>query len=100
MDLWEILVPTIMNGKPIHTRYHRVWDTKVRKISNGLTILMPGKGQWVSPNGELFVERMIPVRIACTEEQINQIADLTADYYKQQAVMYYLLSCNVVIKNY
>ena len=73
--LWEILVPTVRrkDGKPIRTRYHRVWDGKVRAIAGGLTILQPAKGQWVSPSGELFSERMIPVRVACSEEQIDKI---------------------------
>jgi hypothetical protein len=98
--LWEILVPTVMAGRPIRTRYHRVWDGKVRAISGGLTILHPAKGHWVSPGGELFVERMIPVRIACTEEEIERIADMTAKYYKQEAVMYYVVSARLVIRLY
>ncbi len=101
MKLWEILVPTMTpEGKPIRTRYHRVWDAKVREISKGLTILQPAKGQWISQHGELFTERMIPVRIACTEPQINQIADMTAKYYRQKAVMFYEISNRVVIKHY
>jgi hypothetical protein len=100
VNLWEILVPTIRNGKPIKTKYHKVWDAKVREISKGLTVLTPAKGQWISPNGELFLERMIPVRIACTKTEIEIIADMTADYYDQKAIMYYLLSDYVVIKNY
>jgi hypothetical protein len=98
--LWEILVPTVMNGKPIRLRFHRIWDDKVRAIAKGLTILTPAVGQWVSPTGELFVERMIPVRIACSEAQIDAIANLTAGYYKQEAVMYYRISDFVVIKHY
>lgn len=98
--LFEILVPTVMNGKPIRTRFHRVWDGKVRGISNGLTILSPAKGQWISPDGILFTERMIPVRIACTLSQIDEIAKLTAKYYNQDAVMYYRISDLVVIKNF
>lgn len=99
--LYEILVPTTSNeGKPYRTRYHKVWDGKVRDITGGLTIIPPVKGQWIAPNGELFAERMIPVRIACTEEQIEQIADMTAKYYNQKAVMYYLLSNQVYIKHY
>jgi hypothetical protein len=98
--LWEILVPTIMNGKPIRTRYHRVWDKKVRAISGGLTILTPAKGHWVAPGGELFVERMIPVRVKCTEEEIDKISDFTARYYNQQAVMYYAISEKVCIRQY
>jgi len=98
--LWEILVSTVKNGKSIRTRYHRVWDAKVREISKGLTILTPARGQWINPDGELFVERMIPVRIACTAEEIEQIADMIAVYYKQKSVMYYKLSDGVVIKHY
>lgn len=100
--LWEILVPTVRrkDGKPIRTRYHRVWDGKVRSIAGGLTILQPAKGQWVSPSGGLFSERMIPVRIACSEEQIDKIADMTAVYYDQLAVMYYRVADKVTVKHY
>ena len=99
--LWEILVPTLHpDGKPIRTRYHRVWDEKVRKISGGLTILAPARGQWIAPCGTLFAERMIPVRVACTEEEIHQIADMTVKYYQQKAVMYYCISKEVYIQTY
>lgn len=96
-QMWEILVPTVRmsDGKPYRTRYHRVWDTKVRAISGGLTILSPAKGQWVARDGELFVERMIPVRIMCTEEQIDAIIKMTIKYYDQLAVLAYRLSDNV-----
>ncbi len=77
-----------------------MWDQKVRQIANGLTILAPAKGQWVSQTGELFAERMIPVRIACTKDQIELISDMTAAYYDQLAIMYYLVSEVVVIKHY
>lgn len=95
--MWEIYVPTTMNGKPIRTRYHRVWDAQVRAITGGLTIYYPAKGQWVD-NGTVFIERMIPVRVACTKKQIEQIADLSIAYYQQRAVMYYLISEKVYIK--
>ena len=69
-ELWEILVPTqYPSGKPIRTRFHRVWDEKVRAITGGLTILAVAKGTWTSPDGEVFRERMIPVRIACQEDR-------------------------------
>ena len=101
MNLYEILVPTLRNdGRPIRTRFHRVWDAKVRAITGGLTILAPAKGQWVSPQGELFAERMIPVRVACSPEQIEKIADVTAAYYEQKAVLFYQVSNNVRIKHY
>jgi hypothetical protein len=101
VNLYEILVPTIHpNGLPIRTRYHRVWDTKVREIAGGLTILQPANGHWVSPDGVLFVERMIPVRIATTRDKMELIADMTAEYYTQEAVMFYLVSNEVVVKHY
>lgn len=100
--LWEILVPTekrLQPGKFYTARYHRVWDSKVREITGGLTILTPAKGQWISPSGELFVERMIPVRIAATREQINEIIDLTLEYYDQLAVMCYKVSDEVIVRH-
>lgn len=101
MKLWEVLVPTQWNdGRPIHTRHHRVWDAKVMTISGGLTILTPTKGKWDAPDGSLFAERMIPVRVACSEGDIVKVADITAKHYQQLAVMYYLVSEVVVIKHY
>lgn len=105
-SLWEILVPTERNKgvsddakNPYYTtRYHRVWDDKVRAITGGLTIMTPAKGQWVSPSGETFVERMIPVRIVATREQIEQIIDMTMEYYNQHAVLCYKLSDEVILK--
>jgi hypothetical protein len=98
--VWEIWVPTIMNGKPIRTKYHRVWDRKVEEISGGLTVLTPAIGHWISPKGESVVERMIPVRIMCTDEQIITISDLSAKYYNQEAMFYYKISNEVHIRYY
>ena len=97
LQLWEILVPTIRsNGKPYHTRFHRVWDKKVRDISGGLTVLQPAKGTWVHPYGDVFQERMIPVRVACAKDQIAKIAEMTLKYYEQHTIMYYRVSDKVV----
>ncbi len=98
--IWEILVPTVSNeGKPFRTRYHRVWDTKVREIAKGLTILTPAKGQWISPKGDLYAERMIPVRILCTRDEIEKIIDMTIIYYNQLAVLAYMISNEYILKN-
>ena len=99
--LWEILVPTKTNeGKEIPIHEHHDWDIKVRTIAGGLTIASPVKGQWTDKDGILFIERMLPIRIACPRQQIEQIADLTASHYKQKAIMYYLVSEEVYIKSY
>jgi hypothetical protein len=117
IKLWEILVPTtkrVQTPKPqtqdpkvlkkwsiensFSTRYHRVWDERVRAITGGLTIMTPSKGQWISSDGTLFIERMIPVRIAATRSQIDTIIDMTMSYYDQLAVMCYCISETVIIK--
>lgn len=96
--LWEIYVPTISNdGKPFRTRHHKEWDGRVRRISNGLTIYKPAKGQWIDNSTEtLYEERMIPVRIACTEKQIIEIMKITQKHYDQIDVMAYRVSDNVL----
>ena len=106
VSMWEILVPTERRVEPekyfckyFSTRYHRVWDHKVRTITGGLTIMTPAKGQWVSPTGELFVERMIPVRIVGTRAQIERIVDMTLEYYDQLAVLCYRIGDQVIIKS-
>lgn len=92
-QLWEILVPCVRNdGRPVTTKHHKEWDRKVRKISAGLTVLSPAKGQWVDDHGSLYEERVIPVRIACHEAQIEQIVSITIQHYEQEAVMVYLVS--------
>lgn len=100
--MWEILVPTerrLEPGKYYSTRYHRVWDAKVRDITSGLTVMAPAKGQWTNPStGELFKERMIPVRIIATREEIEKVIDLTLQYYNQLAVLCYKISDEVILK--
>ena len=100
--MWEILVPTekrLEPGKFYRTKYHKVWDDKVRAISGGLTIMTPAKGQWISPCGALFVERMIPVRIIATREQMVEIIDMTMLYYDQLAILAYKVSDEVILKH-
>jgi len=96
--LWEILVPTVSNhGKPFRTKQHRIWDKFVRQITGGLTIMSPNiKGEWISDDG-IFTDRMIPVRIYCTQEQIIEIAKHTKQFYGQEAVMYYCISSEIYI---
>lgn len=92
MKLYEILVPCRWNdGVPIRTKHHREWDRQVRAVSGGLTIQKPAVGQWVD-QGELYKERVIPVRIACSAEDIAKIASITIVHYQQLAVMYHLVS--------
>lgn len=56
------------------------------------------KGQWLN-GGALFAERMIPVRIHATREEIEKIIDMTLSYYDQIAVMAYKISEEVILKH-
>ncbi len=100
--IWEILVPTerrLRPGRYYTTRYHRVWDAKVRVITGGLTVMAPARGQWIHPaTGELFRERMIPVRVMATRKEIEKVVDLTLEYYDQLAVLCYKISNEVILK--
>jgi hypothetical protein len=98
-SLFEILVPCNWNdGTPVRTRHHREWDKRVRKIANGLTILTPGKGQWVHES-DLYVDRMIPVRVFCTQSDMDKIANITIQHYEQEAVMFYPIADWALIYN-
>ena len=97
-ELWAILVPQAdTNGDFIAVPEHNIWDAKVRAITGGLTIHRSALGNWVSPKGELVVERMTPVQIACTEEEIHKIGKMTKEFYRQERVMYYRVSDKVFI---
>jgi hypothetical protein len=97
-ELWEILVPTIDRDKTEYVKgFHKKWDAKVRAITGGLTIRPVEKGQWVHPASKnLVAERMIPVKIAATKEQILEICQMTAEYYNQEQVMAYRISDEVI----
>lgn len=101
MELWEILVPASNNkDKEFSYEHHKKWDAFVKNITGGLTVMKTAKGQWISPTtGVEYRDRMIPCRIACTEDQINQIIDFTIDHYEQEAVMAYRISTNVIIRH-
>ena len=98
--LWEVLVPRCANdGTEYTVEYHHIWDTKVRHIAGGITILRTAKGQWINPDGVSFIEEMIPVRIHCSEAELEEIIDLTLEYYDQEAVFAYKVSEEVKIKH-
>lgn len=101
VKLWEILVPTHDNDNlKIDIEHHKKWDIYVQELTKGLTIQKTAKGIWLNQNETKFEESMIPVKIACSHDQIEKIADFTAKHYKQEAVMYYMLSEKVSIINY
>lgn len=98
--MWEILVPASGNkGKEFSYEHHKAWDEFVKNLTGGVTIMKIAKGQWISPNGELYIDRMIPCRIVCTKKQINTIIDFTIEHYNQEAVLAFRISDNVILRH-
>lgn len=99
-ELWEILVPA-SNNKDLQFTYehHKEWDEYVKNLTGGVTIMKTAKGQWVSPDGKLYIDRMIPCRIVCSEDQISDIIDFTIEHYSQEAVLAYRISTNVILRH-
>ena len=103
LKIWCILIPTLKARKAtkpyFSTKHHREWDKFVRNISGGLTIFAPGKGQWINKENELIEERVIPVNIACSDEDFKKIINFTIKHYDQDALMYYKVSDEVFLIN-
>ena len=96
MHLYQIMVPCNYNdGTPVKTRHHREWDRQVQAALSvkGMTILPPGKGKWTNPkDGITYHDRVIPVSLVATEDEMKKIAQITIKHYQQLAVMYFKLS--------
>lgn len=98
LPMWEVLVPTVGNdGTPFSRRHHRTWDEQVKAIAGGMTLHQPVRGSWIDPGFSTeYTERMIPVRIVCTEQQIIEICKETARMYDQLAVLATLVAEHTV----
>lgn len=98
--VWQIMVPCVRNdGRPIRARFHRVWDKRVKEVSGGMTIHLPSRGKWVSPEGTLYEERMIPVTFIATREEAMDIVKYTITYYDQEAVLCYQIATDYILLN-
>ena len=95
-ELWEILVPTTLHGTSILEAHHHKWDEYVRSVAGGLTLLHTVKGQWISPKQVAVAEPVIPVRVICTKAEIRRILRFTKRHYKQEVVLAYRLSDEVL----
>ncbi|RJQ30298.1 hypothetical protein C4565_00505 [Candidatus Parcubacteria bacterium] len=83
MDMWRIVVPYHWNsGLRITEQTHHEWDAKVCELTNGLMIQGTSKGKW-----GLKKEKVILVDIACDEETIIKIQQITKEHYSQEAVL-------------
>jgi hypothetical protein len=98
ISLWQILIPTLMDGEEIPVNHHAMWDAQVCILAGGLTILKGVKGKWNSPDDNTVHEGMIPVLVCCTPEQLDTILDFTLKHYEQQEVFAFKISDEVRIR--
>lgn len=99
-QLWEILVPQKdALGASWRAGMHDEWDSMVTTMTGGLSICKPSIGKWADQKGGVSREHMIPVRIACSEEQIQRIMKITLKHYVQEAIFVSLISKKVFILN-
>lgn len=96
--VWEILVPTIdKDNIPFTIKFHKEWDKYVRNLTGGLTVCPQTKGQWTNESGDLFIEKMIPVKIVTTRERMEWVVTFTKDYYNQEAILAYRISSEFIL---
>lgn len=95
--LWELLIPTHSNeGTEYSPEHHREWEKKAKGVSRGITFLGSARGSWESPQGKVFDEQMMPVRVRCTTDDIKKICDYTLEHYSQETVWAYEISSNII----
>lgn len=87
------------HGKEIKQYDPKGWDEFVINMAGGLTIVKKTAGHWQHPTTGIKIrEQMVIVQVACEPEQLNKILDFSLDYYKQDAIMAYEVSPNVIFK--
>ncbi|OFZ60720.1 MAG: hypothetical protein A2381_15220 [Bdellovibrionales bacterium RIFOXYB1_FULL_37_110] len=96
--MWRILVPAYGRQESFSYEHYKAWVNYVHSIAGGFTVSQGVKGQWTSPDGIIFRDRMIPVDILCSRKQIKKIIDFTLVHYKQKAVLAYKISEEAIIR--
>lgn len=97
MKTYEIQIPVKPNNSSefiFHTDeagkftdlFHADFFYQVLSRTNGYSILPEVEGVWQPELGRICREKMIPVRIACTSEQIAEIAEFAKSHYDQEAI--------------
>lgn len=95
--IWEILVPASNDKNEFTYEHHKQFDEYVKQKAGGITILRGGKGEWISPEGKLYKDRIIPCRICCSQCDIISIMKFALKHYNQKAIMAYKISDHVMM---
>jgi hypothetical protein len=93
--MWEILVPASTENNEFSYEHHKQFDDFVKQKASGLTIMKSAKGEWISPDGRLFKDKMIPCRICCSHTNIREIMRFALEHYRQESILAYMISNHV-----
>lgn len=99
MKLYEILIPIKSNdGKKFTVKHNQQFLDYVINLVGGHSVWPIIEGAW-KDNGKVYKENMRPIRITTNSETIKQIAIKAREHYRQNCIMYYLVSNDVTFFN-
>ena len=98
--LYEILIPIINNrGERFSAEHHKKWNNKALKIAGKFIIMKVIKEEWINLFGkEFYKNKMIPIRISCTKNQIEKIIQITIKHYNQEVILAYIISEKALLR--
>lgn len=95
--MWEIFVPASYGKNEYTYEHHKKFDEYVKQKAGGITVLRGAKGEWISPEGKLYKDKIIPCRICCSQCDIVNIMKFALKHYNQKAIMAYKISDQVLM---
>lgn len=85
--LFEIALPLNTNDGENYNAAHKAWTVQAAKVAGGFTQRPPGLGMW-QDKGTLYVDDMIPYRLACSAEQFAALVDEAFRLFPDQLAIF------------
>jgi hypothetical protein len=73
MKLFEITLPTTDNAGASLQTAHMLWQAHVMRIAGGYTEYPMSRGVWHDGPGKIYIDQVVPYRVACTLDQWQEI---------------------------
>lgn len=89
VPLWEIALPVFTNDGRDYGDAHMTWQAKALHIAGGYSQRPVGHGAWRDPkSGEVYVDHMMPYRVACSPEAFGALVDEALRCFPDQVAIY------------
>jgi len=85
--LWEIALPARTNEGADYSAAHRTFNTITLQIVGGATQRPTGIGVWKDA-GKVYMDEMVPYRVACSEEQFAALVDHAFRLFPDQVAIF------------